>query len=318
MHSTQTAKAYLALAAGITALLAAPFFVRFAQAPGAVTAFYRMTIATAVLMPFFLRSKPAPPTANRRGDLIFPLLAGASLAIEQILWTTGLQMTLVANAALLTNISPLWVALGAWLIFREKLSRGFWLGLALVMVGTAGVVGGSFLLRARLGYGDTLCLLASFFYAGYYLVTQRGRQHMGTLRYIWLVDLSAAVTLFIYVIAVRMPLAGFGWQTYLIFFALALTTQIVGYLAIGYAMGHLPAAVVSPTLIIQVVLVTILAVPIFGEKLTTIQWLSGVVVLGGIALVNRSRLIPDSGVTNPIPGSEPLAMNEPSANQEHP
>src|SRR5512137_1305147 len=99
MHPNQTVKAYLALAAGITALLAAPFFVRFAQAPGSVTAFYRMTIATAVLLPFYLRSRRVKPaTPGGRRELIFPLLAGASLALEQILWATGLQMTRVANA----------------------------------------------------------------------------------------------------------------------------------------------------------------------------------------------------------------------------
>lgn len=119
---------------------------------------------------------------------------------------------------------------------------------------------------------------------------------MNTLRYIWLVTLSAAVTLFIYAIAARLPLWGFGWQTYLIFLGMALVTQITGYLTIGYAMGHLPAAVVSPTLIIQVVLTTVLAVPVFGEALTADQWLSGLVVLAGIVLVNRSRsAVPSSG-----------------------
>ncbi len=292
MHPTQTVKAYLALTIGIIALLAAPFFVRFAQAPGPVTAFYRMILATLILLPFFLRSKPSKPAAARRPEYIFPILAGASLAIEQILWATGLKITLVANAALLTNISPLWVALGAWLFFREKLSGSFWLGLALVLGGIAGVVGSSFVLHATLNIGDTLCLLASVFYAGYYLVTQRGRQQWSTLRFIWLVDLSAAATLFIYLLAARMPLWGFPFKTYLIFLGLALSTQITGYLAIGYAMGHLPAAVVSPTLIAQVVLVSILAVPVFGENLAAYQWLSGLVVLAGIVLVNRSRPAP--------------------------
>jgi drug/metabolite transporter (DMT)-like permease len=184
MHATKTVKAYLALSIGITALLAAPFFVRFAQAPGPVTAFFRMAIATLVLLPFFLRSTPAQPSANGRYDYVFTLLAGVSLALEQVLWATGLQITSVANAALLTNISPLWVALGAWLLFRERLSGTFWLGLALVLGGIAGVMGGSFLLHASLGFGDTLCLLASFFYAGYYLATQRGRQQLSTMRYI--------------------------------------------------------------------------------------------------------------------------------------
>jgi drug/metabolite transporter (DMT)-like permease len=78
---------------------------------------------------------------------------------------------------------------------------------------------------------------------------------------------------------------------------MALITQITGYLTIGYAMGHLPAAVVSPTLIIQVVLTTVLAVPVFGEALTTGQWLSSLVVLAGIVLVNRSRVTPTSNIS---------------------
>jgi drug/metabolite transporter (DMT)-like permease len=225
-------------------------------------------------------------------DVIFPLAAGAFLAVEQILWSTGLATTLVANAALLTNISPLWVALGAWFFFREKLNAIFWIGLVLALGGVAGVIGAGLLLHSKLGSGDILCLFASFFYAGYYLLTQRGRQIMANLRYIWLVTLSAAVILFIYAIVARMPLWGFNWQTYLIFLGLALITQITGYLTIGYAMGHLPAAVVSPTLIIQVVLTTVLAVPVFGEALTPDQWLSGLVVLAGIALVNRSSRHP--------------------------
>ena len=305
MHLTQTIKAYLALATGIIALVSAPFFVRFAQSPGPVTALYRMTLATLIMLPFFLRSKPgsagdgrrqASPVRSRR-EYLFPLLAGAFLAIEQILWATALSSTYVANAALLTNISPLWVALGAWLFFREKLNSIFWVGLVLALGGVAGVIGGGMLLHAKLGTGDILCLLASFFYAGYYLVTQRGRQLMNTLRYIWLVTLSATVTLFIYAIVAKMPLWGFSWQTYLIFLAMALITQIVGYLTIGYAMGHLPAAVVSPTLIIQVVLTTVLAVPVFGEKLTPDQWLSGLVVLAGIVLVNRSHSSAANGST---------------------
>ena len=187
MQLTQTIKAYLALATGIIALVSAPFFVRFAQAPGPVTALYRMTLATLIMLPFFLRSKPGAAEDGRVGDgqgqasllrsrgvYLFPLLAGAFLAIEQILWATALATTFVANAAVLTNISPLWVARGAWLFFREKLNSIFWVGLVLALGGVVGVIGGGMLLHAKLGTGDILCLLASFFYAGYYLVTQRG------------------------------------------------------------------------------------------------------------------------------------------------
>jgi drug/metabolite transporter (DMT)-like permease len=64
---------------------------------------------------------------------------------------------------------------------------------------------------------------------------------------------------------------------------------LTGYLALGYALGHLPASVVSPTMLGQPVLTALLAIPILGESLHPVQWIGGLVVLGGIYLVNRSR-----------------------------
>ena len=46
---------------------------------------------------------------------------------------------------------------------------------------------------------------------------------------------------------------------------------------------------VSPTLIGQPVVTTLLAIPLLGEALRTEQWLGGLVVLAGIYLVHRSR-----------------------------
>jgi drug/metabolite transporter (DMT)-like permease len=93
-------------------------------------------------------------------------------------------------------------------------------------------------------------------------------------------------------------LTGYSPRTYLVFLAAALLPQLTGYLAMGYALGHLPASVVSPTMLGQPVLTALLAIPLLGENLQPVQWIGGLVVIAGIYLVHRGR---DTALP-PIPG----------------
>jgi drug/metabolite transporter (DMT)-like permease len=70
---------------------------------------------------------------------------------------------------------------------------------------------------------------------------------------------------------------------------LALITQVTGYVAVAYALGHLPASVVSPTMVSQPVITALLAIPILGEPLTATQWIGGAAVVAGVIVVHRSR-----------------------------
>jgi drug/metabolite transporter (DMT)-like permease len=106
---------------------------------------------------------------------------------------------------------------------------------------------------------------------------------------VWLVDLFATFILLLITLGMKMPLSGYPTQSYLAFLGAALVSQVGGYLSIAYALGHLPASVVSPTLIGQPVVTALLAIPLLGEALRTEQWLGGLVVLVGIYLVHRSR-----------------------------
>ena len=72
------------------------------------------------------------------------------------------------------------------------------------------------------------------------------------------------------------------------FLGAALISQIIGYFSVGYALGHLPASVVSPTMIAQPMLTALLAIPLAGELLTVEVVLGGIFVLTGIYLVNRN------------------------------
>jgi len=291
--SWQRALPYLALLAGILALSFSALFVRWAQAPGTVTSFYRMAIAALALAPVVF-APPASLAQRRpvfpRGRLwLWPVLSGLFTALDHATWSTALGFTQVANATLLNNMAPLWVALFSWWVLRERLRRGFWLGLALTLAGAAVVLGSDLLLHPSLSGGNFLALFSSLFYASYFLATQRGRRYTATLVYVWLVCLGSAFFLLIINLISGQALTGYTSQTYLAFLGSALISQIIGYFSVGYALGHLPASLVSPTMIAQPVLTALLAIVLVGEALAPGQWLGGLTVLAGIYLVNRSR-----------------------------
>ena len=211
-------------------------------------------------------------------------------AFDQAIWSTSIGYTRVANATLLNNTAPVWVALAAWFIFREKLKGIFWLGLALAMGGATVVLGSDVIAHPSLSWGDLLALISGLFYAAYYLAMQRGRRDLSPLAYMGLANTISCLTLLVICLVFRQPLTGFSTQTYLVFLGAALISQITGHLSLSYALGHLPASLVAPTMIAQPVLTALMAFPLLGESLRPGQWIGGISVLAGITLVNNGRM----------------------------
>ena len=279
---------YIALVTGILGLSLTGIFVRWAQAPGTVTAAYRMAFSVLVLTPFVFRK--GFKKIEKRSSLAWMIpLAGLFVALDHGTLNTAIGLTRIANCTLLNNIAPLWVALFALLVWREKLGKWFWAGLVLTLSGAVIILGADFINHPQLGFGDGFALLSSFFYAGYFLLTQSSRSKISTLQYIWMVNLVSAVFLFAYNLIVGNALFGYSLQTWLVFVAVGIVSQTIGYFSVTYALGHLPASIVSPTMVIQIVITALLAIPLTGEGLTLTQLAGGVTILAGILLINLTQ-----------------------------
>jgi drug/metabolite transporter (DMT)-like permease len=279
---------YLALVAGILSLSFSAMFVRWANAPGPITGFYRVLLSSLLLTPFIVR-RLRIQTASNLHAVLFPVLAGIFTAGDFALWNTSVQYTTAANATLLGNTAPLWVALGAWLLFREKLTGQFWLGLVFALAGATLILGTDFLQHPRLGLGDLMAIGTGMFYGGYFLSTQRSRQFFHPLTHLWIMGVSASAMLLLINIALRNPITGYPAQSWLVFFSTAIVSQIIGYLSLTYSLGHLPAAVVSPTMIGQPIATAVLAIPLLGEIPTGMQIIGGVIALAGIYFINLTH-----------------------------
>jgi drug/metabolite transporter (DMT)-like permease len=247
-----------------------------------------MFFSVFMLLPFILYRIRKNP-AVRSLDIAFPFLAGIFTALDLTLWTTSLSYTTAANATLLGNTAPLWVALGSWLILKQHLSGRFWKGLTITLAGAGLIMGTDFLLHPRFGIGDMMALFTGFFYGGYYLFTEKSRTRFDPVLHIWFAGIGASATLFIVNAIMQNPMTGFDLNTWIVFLTTALVSQLIGYMALAYALGHLPAPIVAPTMVLQPVVTAFLAIPLLKEIPNAWHGVGGLIALIGIYLVNQSH-----------------------------
>jgi drug/metabolite transporter (DMT)-like permease len=217
------------------------------------------------------------------------ILGGVFIGLDLAFWSTGITLSGATNPTLMANTAPLWVGLGALFIFKERQNVRFWIGLVVAMLGAAVVLGGDISRATDIGFGTFLSLLAAVFYAGYLLVSQRGRADLSTLTYFWITTLVSSMLLLVVILIFNQSIAGYDTRTYMLFVAQGVFVQILGWLAINYAQGYLPASIVAPTLLGQPVVTAIIAGLLLREKLSGWQILGGVMVLLGVYIVHRSR-----------------------------
>lgn len=296
-HRSPRWLAYLTLLLGALILGFSPIFTRLANAPGAVVSFYRMVTGTTVLaIPFASRAHKLHKLPHR--GLLLAAAAGVFFALDLTVWSTGIRYAGATIPTLLGNIAPLWVGVGAWLLFRENLKPAFWFGLGLALLGAIAVLGLDFSHGITFNKGAMLGLLGSFFYGSYMLVTQRSRDLLDTLTFFWIAALASSVTVFVLCLLTGASLTGYPSSSYLYFLLLGVLVQAAGWMAINFAQGYLPATLVSPTLLSQPVLTAILASFLLGEQFSNREWLGGIAVVMGIIIVHRSRRL-----RRPIPAA---------------
>lgn len=288
--NSSTLPAYLALVAGIFLIGTSAILVKFANLPGIVSGFYRVGIASAVLLPaWFYKNKSVKlPIWD---NLKFIVLGGVLFGADIGMWNTSILLTTAAKSTLLANNAPIWVGLGAAFLFKEKLSRKYWTGLAIALLGMIIIVGVDSWRESRFNAGDILAIASSFLYAGVMLSTQKARMRVNTLTFSALYTTTAALTLLPVALLTRQAMSGFSSQTWGALLALGLGPQVIGWMLINYALGHLRASHVSVSLLGQPVVTAILGVIILGEALTSNQIIGGALALTGIYLVNQKTSV---------------------------
>lgn len=282
----------LALFLGVTGIGFAPLLVRISAVGPSATAFYRLLFALPFLWFWMSRTQATQPDVPKpvtAADYWHLALAGLLFVGDLSIWHVSLFYTSIANSTLLTNCAPIFVTLGGWLLFKEKVSKLFLLGMILALAGAVVLVSESLSIKKEHLLGDVLALVAALFYSGYLLSVKYLRTKFSGPTILAWSGLVSCPGFLIVAAASHENLWPGQLRGWVVVIALALLSHVGGQTLIAYAFGHLPAGFTSLGLLWQPVVAGILAWLLLNEPLTTIQIIGGLVVLAGIALANQSR-----------------------------
>ncbi len=292
---TYTQLALPALLIGATAIGFAPIFVRLSQAGPSATAFWRLALALPVLYALMASGNSGKGPYRRpssRSDYARLSLAGLFFAGDMAFWHWSIRYTSVANATLLANFAPIFVTLGAWLLFKQRTSLGFALGMLLALFGTGFIVGSSLSFDPSRLRGDAFGLVTAVFYGAYLLAVSRLRAEFSTGTVMTWSGAVSCLALLPVALLFRETFLPLNLQGWLVLLGLALVSHVGGQSLIAFALAHLPASFSSVTLLVQPVMASVFAWLILSEALHPWQAIGGALVLAGIAWARRESLPP--------------------------
>jgi drug/metabolite transporter (DMT)-like permease len=277
-----------ALSAGILGLGFSPVLVRLSEIGPSATAVQRVALALPVLGLWMLQeSGPQRLRSLPRHDWLLLALAGLFWTGDLIAWHWALKLTTIANANLLTMTGPVFVTFAAWLLFGERITAGFLIGLGVALIGAVPLVATSLDLGGGHLLGDGIAVTAAACFAAYLLAIKRLRGALPTGTVMSVTCLCSLPGLLLAAWLSNEPLAAGTWQGWLILLALALSAQAFGQGFVALAMARLPASFTSVSLLVQPVIAILLGWAILGEVATPAQVLGGAIVLVGIVISRR-------------------------------
>ncbi|CAN5196807.1 DMT family transporter [soil metagenome] len=302
---TADRRALAVLVMGACIIGCGPVMIRLAAAGPSAIGLWRLAFALPLLLVLAQVERRRAPDGAARGPLLkapgAAWLAGAVFAADLAFWHYGIRYTSVANATVLSNLTPVIVAVAAWLLFGERPTLRLAGGLTLAVAGAVVMA------VARRGplpeganplLGDILSASTALWYSGYFLAVRRARETMGAAKVMLVSSVCAIPLLLVAVVVLREPLLPatlIGWAACM---GLGLM-HVSGQGSIAWALGRLPTALAAVVVLVQPVVAAALGWAVFGEAVNPVQGLGALLALGGVVLAQTT-----SKARAPVPPGE--------------
>lgn len=278
------------IAVGILGISLSSVFVKYSQAPSAVTAAFRLLWTVLLLGPVVIGRKASREELgqiNRKNGFL-SALSGLFLAIHFILWFESLQHTSVASSTTIVCTEVIWVALGFCLLLKGRLSPVALAAIALSLGGSVMIALSDSQGSGNL-YGDILALLAAVAVAVYTLIGRIVRQKVSTGVYTFIVYVSCAAVLLATCLVQGYGLFSYGLSPVIVGLLLALFSTILGHSVFSWCLKYFSPAFVSASKLCEPVAAAILAGFLFGEIPGWLQLTGGVLVLLGVLWYSKTE-----------------------------
>lgn len=279
-----------AIIVGALCIAFSPILVRVSELAPTATGFYRTFLALPLLASWAMldrRIGPAPRRSSAGDDrppwrLI--VVAGLLFAADLASWHWSLAYTTVANSTFIANLAPVFVTLLAWILFRERVTGLFLVGMFVAISGAGLMVRTGLSLSSSQLLGDGLALSTSIFYAGYIVSVKGLRRRLSTVTLMLYTSAVTSAALLALSLINRESLFPSTLRGFLILLALAWVSHVLGQGLIAYGLAHVPASLSSVSLLLQPPAAVVLAWILLGETVNMWQSLGGAAVLAGIML----------------------------------
>ena len=292
----------LVLAIAVVALAFSPIFTKLSEVELSPTAtiFNRLWISTIIISLWQLfdtwRSEDTS-VANiavtksksdykEKGLLI---LASFSATASAVLWAISFTQTSIASSTVLRSLTPLFIALGAWLILKQSFNRQFVFGMILAIIGGITIgwddlqLGGSHLA------GDGIALLSAALHGVNILVVGylRDRNCATDRVLLWRCAGGALMVLpIVFLTDIQMfPSSTQGW---LVVIALAVVCQTFGQSLLVFSLKHFSSSFVGIFALLKPLVTALLAWFIFAEGVSVTSGVALILILAGIYLAKTS------------------------------
>ena len=284
MRLPSTSSPALIAAGGALVIAFSAPLVKLAEVSPSTAAVFRCAYALPLLglLAWLERGRHGPAEP---GDRRLALLSGLFFAADLTFWHHSIEAVGAGLATVIANAQVVLVGLLAWALLNERPERRSLVAVPLALIGVvliSGVVGAG-------AYGDdpllgvAFGLLTALTYAFFLLILRHSggdrRRPAGPL-----FDATLSATAFALlgglVVGDFDPVPGAESQAWLV--TLALTSQVLGWLLISFALPRVPALITSIVLTIQPVGSVILGAVIFSEAPSPFQLLGVALILSGV------------------------------------
>jgi drug/metabolite transporter (DMT)-like permease len=259
--------------------------------PAYCFAFLRNAVASVCLLPFFLyqrKKNPSLPLPPFR-KMVWMGLTG--ITFFYLFFNIALYFTTAALGALIQGFIPVAIILLAIFFLKERIRNWQIAGVALSVIGVV-MLGftGDFPGARNAILGNTLMVCAVICW-GVYTILAKSLQNYDSIYLAtigtWIGTAALLPAMIIEGWGKELPVI--TWQGWIAIIYLGLVSSAICYILYNRVVKILPAVQVGNFMNLDPVVGAIIAVLVLHDKVTIIQIIGGLLVLGGVVLTSRKH-----------------------------
>jgi drug/metabolite transporter (DMT)-like permease len=271
------------LGVGVVLFSTGPVLVAASGVSGPVFSFWRLWAGTLILGGMALVHIRVTGRSPDAGAWALSVRAGVFFGLHQLLFMSALKATSVVDVTLVNTVAPIVTGALAVTMFGERPERSFRLWSLVAIAGTALIV----LAGSSGPDGDLAGMLLAVgnvaFYAGFFLLSKRGRDSIDVVPFLAGAFAAAAVTVTAYAAAAGEPVGAIARHDLVLVVTVAVVPGTLGHFISTWPLRLVPANVPPLMLLAIPFLSGLMAWAFLGEAVRASHFVGGAVTMAGVA-----------------------------------